>query len=105
MILLLAIYRKYWKKFGSPTTINLTDARKTIPSQIFVEKYREMEKDFSDDDELFDAVANVLEAERNKKSSKNQPSSFVSILEEVATSSEKSKLTSEDIHMTSNTAS
>jgi len=84
--LILILFRKYAKKYGSPTTINLTDTKRTIPSQLFVQKYFEMEKDFTDENELFEAVAQVLEEERsNKLQNERSPSNFASTFKVIST--------------------
>lgn len=80
---------KYWKKYGSPTTISLTDAKRTLPSQIFVQKYLEMEKNFTNEDELFEAVAQVLEEDRTSKiKNEKTTSNFASTFKEVISTKE-----------------
>jgi len=83
------IRAKYWKKYGSPTTISLTDAKRTLPSQIFVQKYLEMEKNFTNEDELFEAVAQVLEEDRTSKiKNEKTTSNFASTFKEVISTKE-----------------
>ena len=58
------IYRKFYEKFGSPGTISLAENKYPTACQKFLNKYKEMEKDFTDENDLFDAVAKAIEEEK-----------------------------------------
>lgn len=69
------IDRKFYERFGSPGLISLTDNRFSTPCQKFLEKYKEMEKDFTDENELFEAVVKALAEEKSLIASNEQKSS------------------------------
>ncbi|XP_046648587.1 probable 28S ribosomal protein S23, mitochondrial [Daphnia pulicaria] len=95
------IRAKFYERYGSSGQISLTNKYPT-PCQNFLDKYREMEKDYADENELFEAVVKVLQEEKSMFSSSNEQQSrdtsmasmFTSVNKEI---SQKSKINIADV--------
>ena len=72
---------------------------------MFIQKYLEMEKDFTDENELFEAVAQILEEERNNKLQNDRPASNIASSFKEVISSKESKSGSNDTDSNSQTIS
>ncbi|XP_032793721.2 28S ribosomal protein S23, mitochondrial [Daphnia magna] len=72
---------KFYERFGSPGLISLANNEYPTPCQKFLDRYKEMEKGFSDENELFEAVAKVMEEEKSvpESVSSNQPDNGTSM--------------------------
>lgn len=61
--MLLTIFRKFYKKFGSPGMMKINEKDTTANvCQKFVEKYQELQSSYSDDEQLIEAAAEEVEA-------------------------------------------